>query len=148
MPPTKATSTAAPSRTFEVHRKAGDRWVVDSIADDKQIAIRMANALLKAGRARGGVKVIAVTESADGEFRESQIYQATPESQAAAPVQASVAAAPAAAKPKIRIERAKPEAASASAAKAAANKKRGGSSIGWPGARTSGRSSWHPRANS
>ena len=130
MAPTPATTKAQASRTYEIHRKSGGRWIVDSIADDKQIAIRMANALLKTGRAHGGVKVMAVTQGPDGEFRETQIYQATPDSQpSAAPGQAPTPSAPRA---KIRIERAKPDPASAASTQRGAAKKKARSSIGWP----------------
>jgi hypothetical protein len=128
--PTPATTKAQTSRTFEIHRKSGGRWIVDSIADDKQIAIRMANALLKTGRAHGGVKVMAVTQGPDGEFRESQIYQATPESQAS--VASSQAPPPSAPKAKIRIERAKPDPVSTAAARRGTAKKKARGSIAWP----------------
>lgn len=131
MAPPPAGNTASTARSFEIHRKSGDRWTVDSIADDKQIAIRMANALLKSGRARSGVKVISVQQVSDGEFREVQVYQATPEPQAKTATDPS--APPAAPKPKIKIERAKPEPRQAAAAKLRdATKKPGRGSLGWP----------------
>jgi len=67
------------SRSFEVQRRVGDRWVLDSVADDKQLAINLANSLVKGGHARHGVQVVAVLEGEDGKFSEVRVYRATPD---------------------------------------------------------------------
>ena len=66
-------------RSFEVQRRVGDRWVLDSVADDKQLAINLANSLVKGGHARHGVQVVAVLEGEDGKFSEVRVYRATPD---------------------------------------------------------------------
>jgi hypothetical protein len=71
----------AQARTFEVQRRSGDRWLLDSVADDKQIAINLANSLLKSGQARLGVQVVAVLHTEDGQFKEVRVYRATPQDQ-------------------------------------------------------------------
>lgn len=71
--------TSSRTRSFEVQRRAGDRWVLDSVADDKQLAINLANSLVKGGHARQGVQVVAVLEAEDGKFSEVRVYRATPE---------------------------------------------------------------------
>jgi hypothetical protein len=74
-------SATASARTFEIQRNAGGRWMLDTVADDKQIAINLANALLRSGRAPTGVQVVAVMETDVGRFKEVQVYRATPEDQ-------------------------------------------------------------------
>ncbi len=69
----------APVRTYEIQRLVGDRWVLDSVADAKNIAIKIAKGLLESGRAPLGVQVTSVYLTADGQFREVRIYAATPE---------------------------------------------------------------------
>ena len=71
--------TSNRSRSFEVQRRVGDRWVLDSVADDKQLAINLANSLVKGGHARHGVQVVAVLEGEDGKFSEVRVYRATPD---------------------------------------------------------------------
>lgn len=98
---------SARTRTFEIQRRSGDRWLLDSVADDKQIAINLANSLLKGGHAPLGVQVVAVLQTEDGQFREVSVYRAIPEGQRASgaprtPFQAE-------ARPKVRIERAPQE---------------------------------------
>jgi len=69
------------TRTFEIQREVGGRWLLDSIADDRQIAINVANGLLRSGRAPRGVQVVAVQPMASGQFKEVRVYRATPEDQ-------------------------------------------------------------------
>jgi len=94
---------AVPARTYEVQRLSGGRWLLDSVGDDKKVAIAMANALMKSGRAPLGVQVMAVQRSADGQFSEVRVYRLTPEEQQAATAAQVKANAPP--KPKLKVER-------------------------------------------
>jgi len=110
-------SAQAPARTYEVQRFANGRWLLDSVGDDKKVAVAMANALFKSGRAPMGVQVMAVQRGGDGQFSEVRIYRLTPDEQqgaAAAPAkpstqQGGAAVTPAKAstlpKAKVRVER-------------------------------------------
>jgi hypothetical protein len=97
----------AGTRTFEIRRRSGDRWVLDSVADDKQIAINLANSLLKGGHASLGVQVVAVLEAGDGQFKEISVYRATPEDQRAS--EAGRSRVQIEARRKVKIERAPQE---------------------------------------
>jgi hypothetical protein len=70
--------TPAVTRTYEVQRFSSGRWMLDSIADDKKVAIEMATALIKSGRAPGGAQVMAVQRSQDGQFSEVRIHRSMP----------------------------------------------------------------------
>jgi hypothetical protein len=74
-------SAASSARTFEIQRISGGRWMLDTVSDDKQIAINLANALLRSGRAPMGVQVVAVMDAGGGRFKEVQVYRATPQDQ-------------------------------------------------------------------
>src|SRR5579864_4690758 len=97
-------SAQAPSRTYEVQRFANGRWLLDSVGDDKKVAVAMANALFKSGRAPMGVQVMAVQRGGDGQFSEVRVYRLTPDEQqgAAAVAPAKASTAP---KAKLRVER-------------------------------------------
>jgi len=72
-------SDAAPSltRTYEIQRFSNGRWILDSVADDKKVALEMATALWKGGRAPGGVQVMAVQQSHAGKFSEVRVFRST-----------------------------------------------------------------------
>jgi hypothetical protein len=96
-------SAQAPTRTYEIQRFANGRWLLDSVGDDKKVAVAMANALFKSGRAPMGVQVMAVQRGGDGQFSEARIYRLTPDEQESAAVaQAKASTLP---KPKVRVER-------------------------------------------
>lgn len=96
-------SATAAARTYEIQRFSGGRWLLDSVGDDKKVAIAMANALMKSGRAPLGVQVMAVQRGADGEFKEVRVYRVTPdEQQGAAAAQVKAAPLP---KRQLRVER-------------------------------------------
>jgi hypothetical protein len=67
-----------PSRTYEIQKYNNGRWILDSVADDKKVAVEMATALMKSGRAPNGVQVMSVQQSSDGQFSQVRIYRATP----------------------------------------------------------------------
>jgi len=73
-------SDAAPAitRTYEIQKFSSGRWMLDSVADDKKVAIEMATALAKSGRAPGGVQVMAVQRSQTGQFSEVRVYRSMP----------------------------------------------------------------------
>jgi hypothetical protein len=102
-------NATAPVRTYEVQRLSGGRWLLDSVGDDKKVAISMANALMKSGRARLGVQVMAVQKNADGQFSEVRVYRLTPEEQQT--TDAAQAKSNPQEKPKLRVERPRDEAA-------------------------------------
>jgi hypothetical protein len=60
--------------SFEVRRYTGTRWLLDAVFDDKVLAVAEAKALMARNRALAAVRVMAVTEDADG-FREWTIYK-------------------------------------------------------------------------
>ena len=97
---------AAPAltRTYEIQKFSGGRWVLDSVADDKKVAIEMSAALMKSGRAPGGVQVMSVQRGRDGQFSEVRIHRAMPNDGAAE----KPAAAPAP-KAEIKVEPKKTE---------------------------------------
>jgi hypothetical protein len=71
-------ATPAITRTYEIQRFSSGRWMLDSVADDKKVAIEMAAALMKSGRAPGGVQVMAVQRGRDGQFSEVRVHRAMP----------------------------------------------------------------------
>lgn len=96
-------TATAPARNYEIQRLSNGRWLLDSVGDDKKVAIAMANALFKSGRAPLGVQVTAVQRGADGEFKEVRVYRLTPdEQQGAAAAQVKGAPLP---KRQLRVER-------------------------------------------
>jgi hypothetical protein len=103
-------NATAPARTYEIQRLSGGRWVLDSVGDDKKVAIAMANALMKSGRAALGVQVMAVQRGADGQFSEVRVYRLTPEEQQSAEA-AHAKANPQQQKPKLKVERPRDEGA-------------------------------------
>jgi hypothetical protein len=87
--PRKGTPQVAPSnslvRNYEIQRYSGGRWVVDSVADEKDVAISMAQSLLKNGKGAHGVRVMAVQTKPSGEFAQITIFRRVPGEAEAAP---------------------------------------------------------------
>jgi hypothetical protein len=71
-------ATPAITRTYEIQKFSSGRWMLDSVADDKKVAVEMAAALMKSGRAPGGVQVMAVQRSQDGQFSEVRVHRSMP----------------------------------------------------------------------
>jgi hypothetical protein len=78
-PPPRGKAGAALTRTYELHRQTGGRWVLDSVADDKDVALAMAKALLTSARPPAEVRIAAVETRADGAFSDMTIFRATPQ---------------------------------------------------------------------
>ena len=74
----EAVAPAGTARTYEIRKMSNGRWFLDSVADDKKVAIEMATALMKSGRAPQGVQVMSVQQGANGQFSEVRIYRAMP----------------------------------------------------------------------
>jgi hypothetical protein len=74
-----ATNDAAPSttRTYEVQRHSQGRWMVDSVTDDKDVAIEMAKSLMNGRRPPSGARVMAVELKDTGKFSEISVYRST-----------------------------------------------------------------------
>jgi hypothetical protein len=66
------------SRSYEIQRFGGGRWVLDSVSDDKDVAIAMAKALMDGVRAPAGVRVMSCQQNDDGTFSEFTIFRASP----------------------------------------------------------------------
>ncbi len=90
-------SSAGRARNYEIQRQSNGRWLLDSVADDKDVAIAMAQALLTSNRAPAEVRVSAVQIKLDGSFSEVTVFHATAEEQraAASKTKAGAAAVPA-----------------------------------------------------
>ena len=71
----------APARTYEIRRQTGGRWFLDSVADEKDVAIAMAKRLLLSSRPHSEVQVASVQTKPDGEFSEVTIFRAKPGAQ-------------------------------------------------------------------
>jgi len=77
LPATKDDSALQSSRTYEVQRHAQGRWMVDSVTDDKDVAIEMAKSLMNGRRPPSGVRVMAVELKETGKFAEISVYRST-----------------------------------------------------------------------
>ena len=73
----KDDDTPTTTRTFEVQRHAQGRWVVDTIADDKDCAIELAKELMNSPRPPSGVRVMAVELTDTGKFSEISVFRST-----------------------------------------------------------------------
>ncbi|HKT18562.1 MAG TPA: hypothetical protein VJR47_11005 [Stellaceae bacterium] len=129
------------TRNFEVQRRVGERWLLDTVADDKQIAINLANALLKSGQGRQGVQVIAVLQTEDGHFKEVRVYRAMPDD-ARKTVPAARSRSRAAAQRNLRIDRAAEELKRERPLHTAAPKPKLGFSAAWAAFRRVSWQSW------
>jgi len=65
-------------RAYEIQRLSGTRWVLDSVSDEKDVAITVAKSLMQSGRAPGGVRVMAVQTKPDGDFSQITLYRCMP----------------------------------------------------------------------
>lgn len=66
------------TRSYEIQRYSGGRWVLDSVSDDKEVAVSMAKALTDGPRAPAGVRVMSCQYNDDGTFSEFTVFRATP----------------------------------------------------------------------
>lgn len=82
------------SRSYEIQRFSSGRWMLDSVSDDKDVAIAMAKSLMASGRAPAGVRVMSVQQNPTGQFSQITIFRR-------APGESAVSDAPA---PKPKIE--------------------------------------------
>ncbi len=71
-------AAASLTRSYEIQKFSAGRWLLDSIADEKDVAVAMAKALVASGRAASGVRVMAVQQKPDGAFSQITIFRATP----------------------------------------------------------------------
>jgi hypothetical protein len=79
---------SATGRNYEIHRCVGGRWTLDSVSDEKDVAMAMAKSLLESNRAPSEVKVVVVQQKHDGQFTEVAIYRATIEEHRATEMEA------------------------------------------------------------
>lgn len=73
----ESVAPSAPARTYEVQRHAQGRWIVDSVSDDKEMAIELAKSLMSGRRPPSGVRVMSVMLSDSGKFSEISVYRST-----------------------------------------------------------------------
>lgn len=84
-PPAALTPTAsrnrpgAGGRSYEIQRQTGGRWFLDSVADEKDVAVAIAAALLQSSRPPAEVRILSVQAKPDGAFAEVTIFRATPD---------------------------------------------------------------------
>lgn len=76
-PATKDEVPPAAKRTYEVQRHSQGRWTVDTVSDDKDVAIELAKSVMNGRRPPSGVRVISVELRDDGKFSEIAIYRST-----------------------------------------------------------------------
>jgi hypothetical protein len=93
--PTTTQSSSSRARNYEIQRLSNGRWLLDSVADDKDVAIAMAQALLGSNRAPAEVRVSAVKIQLDGTFSEVSVFHATAEEKRASKTKSDAPAAPA-----------------------------------------------------
>jgi len=61
--------------TFEIRKYVGGRWLLDSVFDDKAVAVAEAKALMERNTSLPGVRVVAVAEEEAGSFREWTVFR-------------------------------------------------------------------------
>jgi hypothetical protein len=77
---------SAPSRTYEIQRLSQGRWTVDSVSDDKEMALELAKALMRSRRAPTAARVMSVIVTESGKFSEISVWRSgQPEPQREAP---------------------------------------------------------------
>lgn len=76
-PAAKDDATLQAHRTYEVQRHTQGRWTVDTVSDDKEVAIELAKSVMSGRRPPSGVRVISVELRNDGKFSEVAIYRST-----------------------------------------------------------------------
>ena len=77
LPATKDDSIPRAGRTYEVQRYSFGRWTVDTVSDDKEVAIELAKSVMSGRRPPSGVRVMAVELRDDGKFSEISVYRST-----------------------------------------------------------------------
>lgn len=78
MAPPPSNSVGGATRTYEIQRYSGGRWMLDSVADDKEMAVAVAKSLMSGTRGPSGVRVMSVQQNSNGEFSQVTVYRATP----------------------------------------------------------------------
>ncbi|HKT19772.1 MAG TPA: hypothetical protein VJR47_17105 [Stellaceae bacterium] len=75
--PDKETGAALsmPARTYEVQRLSQGRWIVDSVSDEKEMALMLAKSLANGKRGQGGVRVMSVMATERGKFSEISVWR-------------------------------------------------------------------------
>jgi hypothetical protein len=68
----------ATTRSYEIQRFSSGRWMLDSVSDDKDVALSMAKSLMASGRAASGVRVMSVQRNQNGQFSQITIFRRTP----------------------------------------------------------------------
>ncbi len=76
--PKKVELLSVTVRNYEVQRYASGRWIVDSVADERDVAIAVAQSLLRSARAPHGVRVMAVQTKPSGEYSQVTIFRRVP----------------------------------------------------------------------
>ena len=77
---------AALPRTYEIQRLSQGRWTVDSVSDDKEMALELAKALMRSRRAPTAARVMSVISTESGKFSEISVWRSgQPETQREAP---------------------------------------------------------------
>jgi hypothetical protein len=66
---------SAPSRTYEIQRLSQGRWTVDSVSDDKEMALELAKALMRSRRAPTAARVMSVISTESGKFSEISVWR-------------------------------------------------------------------------
>jgi ferric-dicitrate binding protein FerR (iron transport regulator) len=61
--------------TFEIRKYVGGRWLLDSVFDDKSVAVAEAKQLMERNTSLPGVRVVAVAEEEAGSFREWTVFR-------------------------------------------------------------------------
>jgi hypothetical protein len=77
LPATNDATAPRASRTYEVQRFSFGRWTVDTLSDDKDVAIELAKSIMSGRRPPSGVRVMAVELRDDGKFSEISVYRST-----------------------------------------------------------------------
>jgi hypothetical protein len=73
----RATPTPSSTKVYEVQRHSEGRWLVDTVSDDREVAIALAKSLMGGRRAPSGVRVMAVMMTDNGKFSEVSVYRST-----------------------------------------------------------------------
>ena len=77
MPRPPSRSSGGSTRTYEIQRYSGGRWMLDSVSDDKEMAVDVAKSLMTGKRVPSGVRVMAVRQYDDGQFSEVTVFRST-----------------------------------------------------------------------
>ena len=66
---------AALPRTYEIQRLSQGRWTVDSVSDDKEMALELAKSLMRSRRAPSAARVMSVISTESGKFSEISVWR-------------------------------------------------------------------------